>query len=68
MNRATFKTMAVEKFTEILNKMVSVKRTRELMLSSFSDGLQTGLDFDREAADWAYANGFVKPEPKTSTL
>ena len=66
MNRATFKTMAIEKFSALLNKMVEKTRTRELMLSSFSDGLETGLDFDREAADWAYAHGFLKPETKNT--
>lgn len=64
MNRASFKAMALEEFQGILNKMVPAKRTRELMLSAFSDGLQSGLDFDAKAADWARAHGFVADSPE----
>lgn len=64
MNRASFVAMAREQMLGLLNKMVPAKRTRELMLAAYCDGLARGLDFDREAADWAYAHGFVKDSPE----
>jgi hypothetical protein len=57
-NRHEIKERATEEYKALLQKHgVTGKRMKD-MIQAFEDGVATGLEKQRKATDWAYANGF----------